>query len=131
MPTGSPAPLLPAGSPIARSLLPPRRLAHSLRGAKRVFRCIAAWFSFETSVTGLPGNSLVSSWMYYLYTPLRACLLSGGGNVLCELLAPDEAPLTIPDLDIFPKLQLEQILEEDEEAEAGLRGSRGPAKTVW
>ena len=45
----------------------------------------------------------------------------GGGNVLCELLAPDEAPLTIPDLDIFPKLQLEQIPEEDEEAEAGLR----------
>eukprot|EP00435_Cladocopium_sp_Y103_P030773 s194_g7.t1 len=37
---------------------------------------------------------------------------------LCELLAPDEAPSTVPDLDIFPKLQLEQIPEEDEEMEA-------------
>ena len=58
-----------------------------------------------------------------------------GGNVLCELLAPDEAPSAVPDVDIFPKLQvdLEQIPEEDEETECAVEAASSvtpPAEVV-
>ena len=43
------------------------------------------------------------------------CTRCTGGNSLCELLAPEEAPEFVPD-----QLQLEQIPEEDEEMEVGV-----------
>lgn len=42
------------------------------------------------------------------------CARCTGGNSLCELLAPEEAPETVPDLDIFPKARRESPCVVDE-----------------